>query len=344
MMLVSPKVRRHPNATNTSSISKFKQKPHQSHTDRSNPAMTSPSRVNFLSRGIKIVGDLYKPSLEAPDRKGAAIVVAHPWTSVKEQSSGLYARLLAEKGFIALAYDAAYQGESEGEPRYLEDPAQRVEDIKAAVTILTSLGGVNAERIGVLGICASGGYACNAAQTDLRIKSAAIISAVCVGTMAREGLPKGSSSLEVLKGQLAAVAKDRAGEVKGEQPTMIHMLPEKLEDAPADMPSAFRDFATYYRTPRGIHPRAPNIALPRSWDMMATYDAFRFNELISPRPLLMIAGSKAESKNYSDDALKLAEEPKELLIIPDKTHADLYGDYHEALPKLVSFFEDSLTK
>jgi fermentation-respiration switch protein FrsA (DUF1100 family) len=306
--------------------------------------MSSPSKVNFLSRGIKIVGDLYRPSNGAPSRKGAAIVVAHPWTSVKEQSSGLYAKLLAEQGFIALAYDAAYQGESEGEPRHLEDPAQRVEDIKAAVTFLTSTDGVNDERIGVLGICASGGYVCNAAQADVRIRSVATLVAVCTGVMAREGLPKGTSSLETLKGQLAAAAKDRNGEAKGERPTMIPMLPDKLEDAPADIPSAFRDLASYYRTPRGNHPRAPNIALPRSWDMMATYDSFRFNELISPRPLLMVTGSKAESKNYSEDALKLAKEPKELFVIPDKTHADLYDDYHVALPKLVSFFEGSLTK
>jgi len=128
------------------------------------------------------------------------------------------------------------------------------------------------------------------------------------------------------------------------KPTMVPMLPDKLEDAPADMPSAFRDLASYYRTPRGNHPRAPNIALPRSWDMMATYDSFRFNELISPRPLLMVTGSKAESKNYSEDALKLAKEPKELFVIPNKTHADLYDDYHVALPKLVSFFEGSLIK
>ncbi|RYN15662.1 hypothetical protein AA0113_g12552 [Alternaria arborescens] len=304
--------------------------------------MSSPSKVSFLSRGIKIIGDLYRPSAEAPDRKGAAIVVGHPWTAVKEQSSGLYARLLAKHGFITLAYDAAYQGESEGEPRHLEDPGQRVEDIKAAITFLSLTDGVDEDRLAVLGICASGGYACNAAQTDTRIKSVATIVAVCTGTMAREGLPKGSSNLEVLRGQLAAAAKDRNGEGKGEKPTMIPMLPDKLDDAPADMPTAFRDFATYYRTPRGNHPRAPNIALPRSWDMMATFDAFRFNELISPRPLLMITGSKAESKSYSEDALELSKGPKEFLIVADKTHADLYDDYHGVLPKLLSFFSESL--
>lgn len=306
--------------------------------------MTNPSNVSFLSRGIKLAGHFYTPSSSAPNRNGAAVVVAHPWTSVKEQSSGLYARLLAEAGFITLAYDAAYQGESEGEPRYLEDPAQRVEDIKSAVTLLTGTKNVDPERIGVLGICASGGYVCTATQSDLRIKSVATVSAVCVGIMSREGLPKGTSNLIILKSQLEAAATDRNSDAKGQEATLIHMLPETIEDAPADMPTAFRDLATYYRTPRGNHPRAPNVALPRSWDLMATYDSFRFNRLIAPRPILMIAGSKAESKDYSLDALKVADEPKELCEIEGKTHADLYDDYHGALPKLVSFFEGSLAK
>ncbi|CZR67839.1 uncharacterized protein PAC_17738 [Phialocephala subalpina] len=143
-------------------------------------------------------------------------------------------------------------------------PAQRVENIKSAITFLTSTDGANAERIGVLGICDSGGYVCNAAQTNVRIKSFATIVAVCTGVMAREGLPKGTSNLEVLKGQLAAAAQDRNGEAKGKKPTTVTMIPDKLEDAPADMPSAFRDLLSYYRTPRRNHPRAPNIALPRS--------------------------------------------------------------------------------
>ena len=203
---------------------------------------------------------------------------------------------------------------------------------------------VDKERIGVLGICASGGYVCTATQTDLRIKSVATVSAVCTGVMAREGLPKGTSNLDVLRTQLAAAAKDRNDEVKGSQPSYVHLLPETLEDAPPDLPTAFRDFANYYRTSRGSHPRSRNQVLPRSWEIMATYDAFGFNSFISPRPLLMIVGSKAESKNYSEDALALANDPKELFVVQDKTHADLYDDYHGALPKLVSFFEGSLVQ
>lgn len=185
-------------------------------------------------------------------------MVAHPWTSVKEQSSGLYSKLLAEQGFIALAYDAAYQGESEGEPRHLEDPGQRVEDIKAAVTFLIGTDGVDEERIGVLGICASGGYVCSATQTDLRIKSVSTISAVCTGVMAREGLPKGSSNLETLRTQLAAAAKDRNDEAKGTKPTLVAMLPPRPEDAPANMPTAFRDLMGS-TVPRAAFTHEPRI-------------------------------------------------------------------------------------
>ncbi|PVH79466.1 hypothetical protein DL98DRAFT_549584 [Cadophora sp. DSE1049] len=241
--------------------------------------MTKPtqSNVTFLSRGIKIAGQLYNSSSSASNRK--------------------------------------------------EDPAQRVEDIKSAVTCLIGTKNVDPERIGVLGICASGGHVCTATQTDLRIKSVATISAICLGTMSRD-----------------AAAKDRNGDAKREKATMIHMLPEKLEDAPADMPSAFRDFAEYYRTPRGIHPRAPNVALSRTRDLMTTYDAFHFNTMIALRPLLMIAGTKAETRDYSVDSLKMAEEPKELFGIEGKTHADLYDDYEGGLPKLVEFFEGFLAK
>jgi fermentation-respiration switch protein FrsA (DUF1100 family) len=300
--------------------------------------MSTPENVSVLSRQYKLAAHFYPPAPNSPNRNGAAIVIAHPWTSIKEQSPANYARILTQAGFTCLAFDAAYQGESEGEPRYLEDPAQRVEDIKSAVTYLTSRDDVNPNLIGVLGICASGGYAPFAAQTDLRIKAVATSAAVCVGTMARRGLDKDTSNMEILKTQLETAAQDRNSDVTGEKVPLVHMLPERIEDMPADYPDSFRDLADYYRTKRANHPRAPNVCLPRSWDLMANFDAFAFNKMISPRPLLMVTGSTAATKWYSEDGVAKAKEPKELFVVDGLTHADLYDKVEKPGAKIVEFF------
>ncbi|KAI5458264.1 Alpha/Beta hydrolase protein [Mariannaea sp. PMI_226] len=302
----------------------------------------NPESVSFTTRGLKIAAHLYQPAPDAPSRHGAAIIICHPWTSIKEQSPANYARQLTKAGFICLAYDAAYQGESEGEPRNLEDPYQRVEEIKCAVTYLTSLKEVDNEKIGVLGICASGGYAPFAAQTDLRIKACATAAAVCVGTMARRGYDQDSSNLDILRSQLENAARDRNSDVTGEKVDTVHMLPEKYEDLPDNYPDSFRDLAKFYRTQRGFHPRATNECIPRSWDLMATFNAFAFNSFISPRPLLMITGTKAATKWYSEDGIAMAKEPKELHVIEGLTHADLYDKVDEACVKLVEFFGKGL--
>lgn len=144
--------------------------------------------------------------------------------------------------------------------------------------------------------------------------------------------------MTVLKTQLEAAAKDRNSDVGGEKVPIVHMLPDKLEDAPADLPESFRDLASYYRTPRAYHPRATNTCIPRSWDLMANFDAFAYNDMISPRPLLMITGTKAATKWYSEDGVAKAKEPKELYVIEGLTHADLYDHVDEAGKKLVEFF------
>ncbi|EAW12135.1 alpha/beta hydrolase [Aspergillus clavatus NRRL 1] len=300
--------------------------------------MTTTENVSFLSRGFKLAAHLYHPAPNAPNRSGAAVVIAHPWTSIKEQSSANYARALSQAGFACLAYDAAYQGESDGEPRSLEDPAQRVEDIKSAVTYLRSRSDVNKERTGVLGICASGGYATFAAQTDLRIKAVATVVAVCVGTMARRGFDKDSSNMKILHAQLEAAGRDRDSGFTGEKVPLVHLLPERIEDMPADFPESFRDLAGYYRTPRANHPRATNTCVARSWDLMGNFDAFAYNSMISPRPLLMITGTKAGSKWFSEDGIEKASEPKELMVIEGVTHADLYDHLDVSGPKVVDFF------
>ena len=303
---------------------------------------SEPEKVSFTSRSYKLAALLYLPVNDSPNRAGAAIIICHPWTSIKEQSPANYARALTEAGFTCLTYDAAFQGESEGEPRSLEDPAQRVEDIKSAVTYLVSRKDIiDPDKIGVCGICASGGYAPFAAQTDLRIKACATTAAVCVGTMARRGFDKDSSNLEVLHGQLEAAAKDRNSDVGGEKVPIVHMLPDSIESVPADLPESFKDLAQYYRK-RQPHKRAPNTCLPRSWDLMANFDAFAHNYLISPRPLLMITGTTAATRWYSEDAIAKAKEPKELVVFENLTHADQYDHVEKIGPKLVDFFGKNL--
>lgn len=305
--------------------------------------MSKPENVSFYSRAFKLAAHLYPPVSGSTDRAGASIIICHPWTSIKEQSPANYARVFTQAGFICLAYDAAYQGESEGEPRNLEDPYQRAEDIKAAVTYLTGLAregkyGINADKIGVFGICASGGYAPFAAQTDLRIKAVATAAAVDVGIMARRGFDKDSSNMDILHSQLENAAKDRNSDVGGEKVDVVHMLPETPDQASPDMPGSFRDLMNFYRTPRGHHPRATNTCLPRSWDLMGNFDALAHVDMIAPRPLLMITGTKAATKWYSELGVEQAKEPKELMVIEGLTHADLYDKVDQAGTKSVEFF------
>lgn len=304
--------------------------------------MASIQKVSFFSKGIKVVGNLYLPTSYVPSNKFPAIVIGHPMTGVKEQSPSLYANVLGAAGFIALAYDAAYQGESEGQPRGLEDPAQRAEDVRAAVTYLATRDDVDAGRIGALGICASGGYASFAAQTDLRLKAVATVSAVCAGGSTRIGLAKGTVPAELLAQQLQASGEARIAEAKGQPVPENPGLPPSPDLIPAGYPPIFRELAEYYKTPRGQHPRSPGSFPMRSTDLLANYDSFAFNEMISPRPLLMIAVSEAATLFYSEDAIKRAKEPKELYIIEGKNHAALYDDASESGPKLVDFFSKHL--
>lgn len=174
-------------------------------------------KVSFLSNNIKIVADLYYPNnITLNDKHAQAIVVAHPGAGVKEQTAGLYAKRLSENGFITLAFDAAYQGESEGTPRGLEDPSQRVEDIKAAAAFLGTLAEVDATKIGVLGICASGGYALVATATSHNIKALATVSGVDLGDWYRKG-SDGKQNPAVMQGML-----DAAAAIEFQQATETH--------------------------------------------------------------------------------------------------------------------------
>ncbi|MEU9805977.1 alpha/beta hydrolase [Mycobacterium sp. NPDC050853] len=297
-----------------------------------------PENVRFPSKGLQLAGNLHYP--DNTDEAGLpAIVVSHPFGGVKEQTAGLYAQKLAEEGFVALTFDASYQGESEGEPRFLEDPFARAEDVRSAVSFLTTVPRVDAERIGALGICASGGYVPNAAATDVRIKAVAAVSGADIGSLYRDGLGGGQSA-EQLQQALAVAAADRSAEAQGAKPTLAHIVPE-ADEITADTPMLFAEGSDYYRTPRAQHSNSPNWYVASSIVSIAAYSSYDHVDLISPRPLLMIAGTEADTLYFSEQAIAKAGEPKELFLIEGATHIDLYDkpEYVDpAVEKLAAYF------
>lgn len=292
--------------------------------------------IRFPSNGLSLAGTLRLPRTWIAGTRLPAIVVSHPFGGVKEQTAGLYAAELAARGFVTLAFDASYQGESEGLPRFLENPFARVEDIKNAVTFLTTSLEVDPEHIGALGICASGGYVPFAAQTDHRIKAIATVSALDIGAMFRDGLG-GTQPPDVLDAMLDEAGAARTAEARGEPPRLDHIIPDTPEQAAAAPPMG-REAYEYYRTPRGGHPRSTNWFVFRSIDHIAQYHSYDAIERISPRPLLMIAGTEADTAHFSRTAIARAHEPKELCWIDGAGHVDLYDK-----PEYVSVVADKLS-
>ncbi len=297
--------------------------------------------VNFNSGGFRLAGHLYVP--DGPNSgKHPAIIVGHPSSGVKEQTAGLYAERLAEQGFITLAFDTATQGESEGLPRGVEDPARRAEEFKDAVSFLSVRPEIDPDRIGILGICASGGYVVPAAVSDLRIKAVATVSGVDLGRWHRYGAD-GKQDPEVFRSMLGAAAAARATEARGEGIRMLTIQPATREEA-RDAGSMALDGWDYY-CDRGQHPRSAKAFTWTSIDRTAVVDGFHFIDTIAPRPLLMIVGTAALSKWMGEDAIKLAREPKELFWINGATHVDLYDKPQYVTPavvKLTAFFNSHL--
>src|SRR5215510_9919568 len=305
------------------------------------------SDVTFVSAGLQLAGHLYTPGETTSDRR-PGIVVSHPASGVKEQTAGLYAERLAHNGFVTLAFDAAHWGESAGEPRFLEDPFRRIEDIKNAVTFLSLCAEVDPGRIGALGICASGGYVIPAAATDRRIKAVATVSASDLGSWFRDGLGR-TQDREVLQSLLHEAGAARIEEAQGKPVRRLRTNPDSEPEYGEDKKSVIRhvhDGWEYYRTSRAYHPRTENWFALRSIDLIAQFDAFRLIDLISPRPLLMVAGSEAITDYFTREAIARAREPKELFWIDGASHVDLY-DKNEYVPSVVSkvadFFAVNLT-
>jgi len=296
-----------------------------------------PENVSFPSAGVEIAGHLYLPRHDAPR---PAVVVGHPAGGVKEQAAGLYAGRLAERGFVTLAFDAAYQGESGGLPRGLEDPGQRVEDLKAAVSFLSTRSEVDAERIGALGICASGGYVLPAAATDHRVRAVATVSAADIGRMFREGAD-GTQDPAVVQGMLDAAAAARTAEARGEKMTSFPIFPPTAEAArAAGGQHGFEGFE-YYRTGRAFHPRSAAEFTWDSLDRIVAFDAGRFAGLIAPRLLLMVVGTEAVTSRMTTEVFATAGEPKRLRWIEGATHVALYDREQyvgQAVDELAGFY------
>ncbi|PHQ59293.1 MAG: hypothetical protein COC10_13460 [Sphingobium sp.] len=271
-----------------------------------------------------------------------AIVVSHPGGGVKEQTAGTYARKFAEQGFIAIAYDASYQGESGGAPRQLENPHIRTEDVSAVIDYLTTLPYVDQGRIGAMGICAGAGYTANAAIQDRRIKAIGTVSAVNIGSMFRNGWENNVKSIDALP-YIVAGSDARTSDANGVDIATMPLAPLKEEDAPNE---ELRQAWEYYHTPRAACPTAPGFATLRSLNQVITYDAYHMADIYLTQPVQIVAGSVAGSKWMSDDLFdRAASTDKAFHVVEGANHMDLYDGQafvDEAVSVLVPFFRARL--
>ncbi|KAL5331046.1 hypothetical protein ACEPPN_000575 [Leptodophora sp. 'Broadleaf-Isolate-01'] len=300
----------------------------------------APKDATYQNRGVRIAAHLHLPDNFQEGQKYTALVGVHPAGGVKEQTIGHYAQKLAARGFVILVYDSTYQGASGGEPRLLEDPAMRVEDARCAADFLTTQPFVDTDRMGVYGVCAGGGYALAVAQTERRFKAIAGISATPMGEAARAFFGNPIPPTDQIK-SLEAAAGQRTAEANGAAPVYLPFVPEKFEDITEQTPTMLREGYDYYRTARGAHPNSKGLFLMSSMDKMFAFSVFPLLPTLLTQPLLLIAGSEADTKIYSDQAFALAEGPKEMFIVEGATHIALYDKpefVSQAVEKLASFF------
>lgn len=299
-------------------------------------------KVKFNNRfGITLTGDLYIPK-EKDSTPLPAIAISGPFGAVKEQASGLYAQTLAERGFITLAFDPSYTGESSGEPRNVASPDINTEDFSAAVDFLSTLKDVNPERIGVLGICGFGGFALNAAQIDTRIKATVTSTMYDMTRVSAKGY-NDSIDANGRKELKIALNNQRTQDFKTKTFAKASGLPDKLT---GEEPQFVKDYWNYYKTKRGFHKNSINSN--GNWNMTSSLSLINlpilaYSEEITT-PVLIIHGEKAHSRYFSEDVFKkLQGANKELLIIEGANHVDLY-DNLEKIPfdKIEIFFKNNL--
>ena len=299
-------------------------------------------RVEFKNRfGITLVADLYKP--QGVEEPMPALAVSGPFGAVKEQSSGLYAQTMAERGFLTIAFDPSYTGESGGEPRYVASPDINTEDFSAAVDFLSLRSDVDPERIGIIGICGWGGMALNAAAIDTRIKATVTVTMYDMSRVTANGY---FDAMDV-DGRYELRRKLNAQRTEDARKGVAARAGGVVDPLPADAPQFVKDYYDYYKTPRGYHKRSLNSN--EGWNVTSSLSFLNMpllaysNEIRSA--VLMIHGEKAHSRYFSEDAFKkLTGNNKELMIIPGASHVDLYDNQAGVIPydKIETFFRTYL--
>ena len=305
-------------------------------------------KVTFTNRfGITLAGDLYMPEslkqAQGDNAKLPAIAVCGPFGSVKEQSSGLYANEMASRGFIAVAFDPSFTGESGGTPRYMNSPDINTEDFQAAVDFLLSMDNVDPEKIGIIGICGWGGMAINTAALDTRIKATVASTMYDMHRVTANGYFDSADSSDARYALKEALNAQRTKDFKA---GTYELAGGVVDPLPADAPDFVKDYYAYYKTPRGYHERSVNSN--GGWNKVAALSLLNtpllaYSDEIR-NAVLVIHGEKAHSRYFSEDAFKkLKGDNKELMIIPGATHVDLYDNYDKIpFDKIENFFNTYL--
>ena len=294
--------------------------------------------------GISIAANVYTPAGYDNTKKYPAIVVAHPNGGVKEQVAGLYAELLAKQGYIVIVPDAAYQGASGGTPRNVDTPSSRTADLHAAADFISTYAGVDANRIGILGICGGGGYTLNAAKTDKRFKAVATLSMFNTGLVRRNGFK--NSQVATIQQRLKEASEAREQEARGGEVRYVGNMPKMSKEEVAKMPfELYREGYEYYLETHA-HPNSTFRYTQSSLLDLMRFDATDQIELIN-QPLLMLAGSKADTRDMTEDAFAKAvnAQAKELYLLEGATHIQTYWKepyVTQAVKKLTEFFKKNL--
>ncbi|WP_420138307.1 alpha/beta hydrolase [Sphingomonas sp.] len=302
-------------------------------------------RARFQNDGRDIVGHLRLPPGFEEDGRYPAIVVVGPGSSVKKQAGAVYSEKLAERGYVTIVFDPSYQGESGGTPRDTENSAVRVEDIRCAVDYLVTLPFIDEERIGLLGICAGGGYAINAALIERRFKAVGTVVANDLGTAFRRMQPQA----DAVETMLAAIGKQRTAEARGAEPKRNAWLPSEAEaKATGIADPTLLNAIDYYLTPRGHHPNRTNQRLFTSDALLLGYDGFHLVEELLVQPIQVIVGGKLGT-TFSHEAGKSlwerARNRKDFIVIEGADHYDMYDkpEYVDpAVDHLVALYDEHL--